>query len=94
MAAFCREMTKKFETVLRGSLAGLRSQLEDDPNQRKGEFVLVLSGCEHDYPAAFGRAVELASALQDHLTSSQAARVAAKVCGVSRRELYNQLTQE
>ena len=93
-AAICREMTKQFETVLRGSLAGLRSQLEDDPNQRKGEFVLVLSGCEQDYPAAFGRAMELGYALQDHLSLSQAARVAAKVCGVSRRELYEQLTQE
>ena len=39
-AALCREMTKQFETVLRGSLAELGEQVAADPNQRKGELVL------------------------------------------------------
>ena len=93
-AAICREMTKQFETVLRGSLSDLRVQLEEDSHQRKGEFVIVLSGGEFDYAAGFGKAVELGRALQDHLSLSQAARVAARVCGVSRRELYDHLEQE
>jgi 16S rRNA (cytidine1402-2'-O)-methyltransferase len=93
-ASICREMTKQFETVLRGNLADLRRRLEEDPNQRKGEFVIVLSGGELDYPAALGKAMELGRALQEHLSMSQAARVAAKVCAVSRRELYDHLDQE
>ena len=43
-AAICREMTKQFETVLRGSLAELLEMVRSDPNQRKGEFVVVISG--------------------------------------------------
>ena len=93
-ASICREMTKQFETVLRGNLADLRRRLEEDPNQRKGEFVIVLSGGEVDYPAALGKAMELGHALQEYLPISQAARVAARVCGVSRRELYDHLDQE
>lgn len=93
-AAICREMTKQFETVLRGSLSDLRTRLEEDSDQRKGEFVIVLAGSEIDYAAEFGKAVELGRALQDHLSLSQAARVAARVCGVSRRELYNHLEQK
>jgi 16S rRNA (cytidine1402-2'-O)-methyltransferase len=93
-AAICREMTKQFETVLRGTLADLRSRLDEDPNQRKGEFVIVLSGGDADYPAAVGKAVKLGRALQEYLSMSQAARVAARVCDVSRRELYALLEQE
>ncbi len=93
-ASICREMTKQFETVLRGNLADLRRRLEEDPNQRKGEFVIVLSGGGLDYPAALGKAMELGRALQEHLSMSQAARVAAKVCAVSRRELYDHLDQD
>ena len=93
-AAICREMTKHFETVLRGSLSDLRTRLEEDSNQRKGEFVIVLAGGEIDYAAELGKAVELGRALQDHLSLSQAARVAARVCGVSRRELYDHLEQK
>lgn len=54
-AAICREMTKHFETVLRGSLSDLRTRLEEDSNQRKGEFVIVLAGGEIDYAAELGK---------------------------------------
>jgi 16S rRNA (cytidine1402-2'-O)-methyltransferase len=86
--ALCREMTKQFETVLRGSIGEVRQQVDIDPNQRRGEFVLVVSGCKQNDDAGIGEALELARTLQGYLTASQAARVAAKVHGVSRRELY------
>ena len=40
------------------------------------------------------QALELGSALQECLSVSQAARVAARICGVSRRELYALMEQE
>ena len=92
--ALCREMTKQFETVLRGTVAQLRQQLQQDPNQRKGEFVIVLSGSGQDYSTAFLKAVELVQDLKEYLSLSQAARVSAKVCGVSRRELYGHISEE
>ena len=93
VVALCREMTKQFETVLRGSLAEVRQRVNSDRNQRKGEFVLVVTGCKPDSNMGFSNALELARALQEHLSASQAVRVAAKVHGVSRRELYAELEQ-
>ncbi len=42
-AAVCRELTKKFEEVIRGSLAEIAAELESRPKIR-GEIVLVVSG--------------------------------------------------
>jgi 16S rRNA (cytidine1402-2'-O)-methyltransferase len=87
-AAVCRELTKQFETVLRGTLAEIRQAVEADENQRKGEFVVLVGGSESSPDANLVLAVELASELKTHLGGSQAARVAAKIHGVSRRDVY------
>lgn len=39
-----RELTKTFETFLSGRLSELQEALEADPNQRKGEFVVIVQG--------------------------------------------------
>jgi len=85
-AVICRELTKQFETTLRGSLPELLALLNGDPNQRKGEFVILIEGADEAEPVVDG--VELALALLEELPASQAARVAAKVTGGSRREIY------
>ncbi|MDX1380905.1 MAG: 16S rRNA (cytidine(1402)-2'-O)-methyltransferase [Xanthomonadales bacterium] len=90
-AAVCRELTKRFETVLRGPLQALCERLESDADQRRGEFVLVIGGAERDTSRALADAITLARALCEHLPASQAARVAAGIHGVSRRELYDAL---
>ena len=43
-AVIGREMTKKFEEILRGTLSSLRQALSS--RQIKGEFVLIVSGTE------------------------------------------------
>ena len=92
--ALCRELTKRFETVLRGDLEFIGRKLADDPDQCKGEFVLVVSGCAGQSVDQMPEAVKLARELRDHLGTSQAARVAARIHGVSRRELYRCLEIE
>jgi len=88
-AAICRELTKRFDTVLRGSLAELSRQLQADPKQCKGEFVVLVAG-NADIKSSFD-AIELARTLQEFLPASQAARVAAKITKTSRRKLYKAL---
>jgi len=90
-AALCRELTKQFETVLRGPMAGLLERVSEDPNQRKGEFVLVVEGSASGGRAEFDAALALAAELQAQVGASQAARIAARLHGVSRRELYQAL---
>ena len=91
-ASLCREMTKQFETILRGTLQQLSEQLEADSNQTKGEFVVVVAGRERDESAELAAGLELASALLEHLPASKAAKVAAKISGASRRALYESIT--
>lgn len=90
-AVVCRELTKQFETVLRGRLDALRDRLAGDPDQRRGEFVFVVAGAAPASDEQLGRAVEIGQALLEFLPASQAARAAAKICAVPRRDVYAQL---
>ena len=93
LAAVCRELTKKFETVLRAPLAEIGEKLASDKNQTRGEFVIVVSGYEASADESMADAQMMASALLEYLPTSQAARVAAKLNDVSRRDLYRLLDQ-
>ncbi len=88
-AVVCRELTKQFETVLRGTLGELLSQVESDRHQSRGEFVILIEGSPEQEAGVEG--AELARALLEFLPSSQAARVAAKLTGARRRDLYSVL---
>lgn len=91
LAALCREMTKQFETVLRGSLDGIAQRVAADANQRKGEFVVVVAGSAGIAEESFPEALRLARELQPLIGSSQAARTAARLMDVSRRKVYEAL---
>lgn len=58
--AVCRELTKKFQEINRGSLAEICALWQE--RQPKGEFVLVLAGAEAEQTAAAEPA-----AVQEHL---------------------------
>mgnify|MGYP001815710129 FL=1 len=93
-AAVCRELTKQFETVLRGTLAAIRETVEQDENQRKGEFVVLVGGNVEPEEGRAAQALELARALKEHVGASQAARIAANIHGASRRDLYSAMGSE
>jgi len=93
LAAVCRELTKKFETVMRAPLAEISERIAADKNQTKGEFVVVVEGHESSEGESMSAALKMASALLEYLPASQAARVAAKLNNVPRREVYRLLDQ-
>jgi len=93
LAAVCRELTKKFETVMRAPLAEISERIAADRNQTKGEFVVVVEGYEGSEAESMSAALNMASALLEYLPASQAARVAAKLNDVPRREVYRLLDQ-
>jgi 16S rRNA (cytidine1402-2'-O)-methyltransferase len=82
--AVCRELTKKFEEVVRGSAADLADSFSTAP---KGEITLVLGpgGKEPDVDAALGVVVELVAA---GVPRRRAAEMVARLTGASRNELY------
>ena len=84
-AAVCRELTKRFEEVARGSVAELADRFGEPP---KGEVTLVLGGAEPEAAeeGAAGDAVtELVAA---GVSRRQATNVVARLTGVSRNRLY------
>lgn len=82
-----RELTKKFEEVARLPLGAASTWLLADPHRQQGEFVLVVAaGVER--PASHAEAVRALDALLETMGPSDAARLAAKITGLPKRDLY------
>jgi 16S rRNA (cytidine1402-2'-O)-methyltransferase len=90
VAVIARELTKMFETVLDGTLAELHAQVQDDDNQRKGEFVVMVQGAAGDEEAQLIQGKRLYIKLSEHLPPSTAAKLAAEISGAPRKALYGQ----
>lgn len=82
-----RELTKKFEEMVRMKLGEAPDWLRAEPRRLQGEFVLVLApgaartGGEID-------AERVLDALLETMAPSDAAKAAAKITGLPRRSLY------
>lgn len=87
-AAIARELTKLFETVLDGALSDLQARVAGDPNQRKGEFVLLVQGAGEDADAKIAEGRRVYAKLSEHLPPSTAAKLAAELTGAPRKALY------
>lgn len=87
-AVLARELTKLFETVLDGPLDQLLARVQADPNQRRGEFVLIVAGADEDADARIIEGRRLYVALVEHLPPSTAAKLAADLSGAPRKALY------
>jgi 16S rRNA (cytidine1402-2'-O)-methyltransferase len=87
-AVLARELTKLFETVLDGPLAELLAKVQADPNQRKGEFVVMVEGAGDDADARLAEGKRLYAKLAEHLPPSTAAKLAAELSGAPRKALY------
>jgi 16S rRNA (cytidine1402-2'-O)-methyltransferase len=88
-AAISRELTKRFETTYSGTLAELYEAAGRDSDMARGEIVIVVSGAAPTQGAAPElNTGALLRALLEELSPSQAAKIAARLTGGSRSELY------
>ena len=83
-----REISKAFETFLRGDLAELQTQVTADSNNQRGEIVLVVAGAQQRAVTASIDAEKILSLLVQELPASKAASLTAKLCGVDKKTLY------
>lgn len=83
-----REMTKLFETVIGEPLGELATRVANDPNQQRGEIVILVAGRgeETDEREAEGRRVF--ALLREELPPAKAAKLAAAITGAPRKLLY------
>ena len=84
-----RELTKTFETFIGGPACEVLARVVSDPNQRKGEFVLMVEGApEKDDSALDAKASEVLDILLEELSVKQASALAAKITGIKKKVLY------
>jgi len=86
-AAVVKELSKHFERCIGGNLAQISAQFAVSPELCKGEFVVIVSGAAAREPG-LESARQLLTTLQTELAPAQAARIAAKLTGLSKRALY------
>jgi 16S rRNA (cytidine1402-2'-O)-methyltransferase len=82
-----RELTKKFEEIVRLPLVDCRAWLLAGPHRRQGEFVLVLGPGAAAAPDA-GESERVLGVLLEALPPSEAAKLAARLTGAPRNALY------
>ncbi|SER17489.1 16S rRNA (cytidine1402-2'-O)-methyltransferase [Amphritea atlantica] len=84
-----RELTKTFETFINGSAAEVLAQVEADPNQRKGEFVVMVEGApQQDAGLLDPRSSEVLDILLEELSVKQASALAARITGIKKKVIY------
>jgi 16S rRNA (cytidine1402-2'-O)-methyltransferase len=88
-AAVAREMTKRFESTYRGTLAELSLRAAQDSDMSRGEIVIVVHGAPEVVSQERGDADHVLRALLGEMPVSQAARLASKITGRPRKELYD-----
>ena len=84
-----RELTKTFETTLRGTLEQVLQQVQADRNQQKGEFVVVLGGAKAlEQGEENERAFRLAAELKAVMPPKKVAALVADTFGGQKKVYY------
>lgn len=83
-----RELTKHFETFLRGSAGALAQRLTRDPEQRLGELVILVAGAPGQPTGDLEEQERVLRILAEGLPLAQAAALAARITGAKRNPLY------
>lgn len=89
-ACLARELTKKFEEYLRGTLQELLSAAGDG---LKGEMVLVVAGCEPEQVSTEAAITRLMALTTQGMKQKAAAKQVAAETGLSANELYRLVLQ-
>jgi len=87
-AVVARELTKTFETIHNGSLKELREWMQDDSNQQRGEFVLLVAGSEQVESQAQLDETHVLEVLLSEMPVKQAAGLAARLCKGKKNHFY------
>jgi 16S rRNA (cytidine1402-2'-O)-methyltransferase len=89
---FAREISKTFETFLRGTITEVVTEITADPNQQRGEMVIMLRGYQKPEdqtgPSAAAQKIVILL-LEDDLPLKQAVALAAKISGEKKNALYD-----
>lgn len=89
-AVLARELTKMFETVLGEPLAELAARVAADPDQQRGEHVILVAGRGEEADTKLVEGRRIFAILRDELPPAKAAKLAAAISGAPRKLLYQE----
>jgi 16S rRNA (cytidine1402-2'-O)-methyltransferase len=89
-AVIARELTKQFETIHNDSLEMLYDWVNADPNQQKGEYVVLIHGLAQKQEQHYFSEKRILTVLSQQLPTKQAAKLVAEITGGSQRDYYQQ----
>ena len=87
-AVLARELTKLFETVLGEPLGGLAARVAADPDQQRGECVILVHGRDEQTDDRVAEGRRIFAILREELPPTKAAKLAASITRAPRRALY------
>jgi 16S rRNA (cytidine1402-2'-O)-methyltransferase len=87
-AVLARELTKMFETVIGEPLTDLAAKVLADPDQQRGEHVIIVAGRGEEIDAKLAEGRRVFALLRDELPPAKAAKLAAVISGAPRKLLY------
>jgi len=87
-AVLARELTKLFETVIGEPLAALAERVAGDPDQQRGECVILVAGRGEEADAKVAEGQRIFTILREELPPAKAAKLAAAISGAPRKALY------
>lgn len=89
LVCLCRELTKKFETLYRDTLANVFEILTNNPSQHKGEFVVVIQGADDEYSLDIQEIMRIIRILLKRgLSVKEASAITAEITGARKNDLY------
>ena len=84
-----KELTKVFETIHTDSIPNLMKYLNIDKSHQKGEFVILIAATDKiDITGAEAQLDSLLSILCAEMGASKAAKLAAKITGIDKKQCY------
>lgn len=90
-ATLCREITKTFETIKKLPLVDLLAFVKNDPNQQRGEIVIVMAGNTAEQTKADYD--EWLLTIAKELPPKKASGIVAEVLGLKKSVVYDRLLE-
>ena len=91
-----RELTIRFESHFLGTAAACVEWLGGDANQQKGEFVVIVAGCDEQLEEAqkHEQAMDIVRLLKSEVSMKKAVSLASKISGARKNLLYEAALKE
>ena len=86
--SICREISKKFEEIIKGNIKDLLRNFE--LRKFKGEIVIILRGAEHSTNDT-GNLEDLIFLSEGNFSTSEKAKKISKITGLSKKDVYDRI---